>query len=192
MIQLARLVDEPARKVRTTFEQKVEEPQRWAYGKLANLRFALLGTETYPDATFTLRLAFGLVKGYRERGEQLPAWTTLAGAYQRADEHGGQDPFALPKSWLDRKNRLKLDTPMNFVLTADIIGGNSGSPVVNRDGQLVGIIFDGNLQSLVWDYAYTADEGRAIAVHGSAILEALRNVYDAGAMVDELLGKGAR
>jgi hypothetical protein len=156
------------------------------------LRFALLGTETYPDATFTLRLAFGLVKDYRENGQQVPAWTTLAGAYRRAADHDGQEPFALPKSWLDHKDRLNLDTPMNFVLTADIIGGNSGSPVVNRAGELVGIIFDGNLQSLVWDYAYTADEGRAVAVHGSAILEALRKIYDAGFLADELTGNPGR
>jgi hypothetical protein len=190
MIRLARLVDEPARKVRTTYEQQVEEPQRTAYGKLANIRFELLGTETYPDATFTLRLAYGIVEGYRENGQPVPAWTTMAGAYERAEEHGGQDPFALPKSWLDHKDRLNLSTPMNFVLTADIIGGNSGSPVVSRAGELVGIIFDGNLQSLVWDYAFTEDEGRAVAVHGSAILEALRNIYGAGALADELTGHG--
>ncbi len=189
MIRLARLVDKPAREVRTTYEQQVEEPQRSAYGKLAGARFALLGTETYPDATFTLRLAFGLVKGYRENGEQAPPWTTLDGAYRRAEQHGFKPPFALPQSWLDRKDRLNLGTPMNFVLTADIIGGNSGSPVVDRNGELVGIIFDGNLPSLVWDFVYTADEGRAIAVHGCAILEALRKVYNAGALADELTGK---
>jgi hypothetical protein len=186
LILLARLVDKPAREVRATYEQQVEEPQRSAYGKLANAHFALFGTETYPDATFTLRLAFGLVKGYRENGEGVPAWTTIDGAYRRAEEHGFKEPFALPKSWLDHKDRLNLATPMNFVLTADIIGGNSGSPVVDRDGELVGIIFDGNLPSLVWDFVYTEDDGRAIAVHGSAILEALRKVYDAGALADEL------
>jgi hypothetical protein len=186
MIRLARLVDKPAREVRAKFEQQVEEPQRWAYGKLANARFALFGTETYPDATFTLRLAFGLVNGYQENGEQVPAWTTIDGAYRRAAEHGFAEPFALPQSWLDHKNDLNMATPMNFVCTADIIGGNSGSPVVNRNGELVGIIFDGNLPSLVWDFVYTADEGRAIAVHGSAILEALRKVYGARALAVEL------
>ena len=188
MIRLARLVDEPSRRVRRVYEQMVEEPQRVAYGKLANARFAIFGTETYPDATFTLRLAFGLVKDYRENGQQVPAWTTIAGAYRRAAEHGDKEPFALPQSWLDRKDRLNLATPMNFVLTADIIGGNSGSPVINRNGELVGIIFDGNLPSLVWDFEYTEDTGRAIAVHGSAILEALRKVYDAGALANELTG----
>jgi hypothetical protein len=189
MIPLARLVDEPARKVRATYEQQVEEPQRRAYGKLANIRFDLLGAETYPDATFTLRLAFGLVKGCRENDQQAPAWTTMAGAYQRSEEHGGQEPFALPKTWLDHKDRLNLKTPMNFVATADIIGGNSGSPVVDRNGELVGIIFDGNLSSLVWDFVFSEAEGRAVAVHGSAILEALRKVYDAGALADEINGR---
>ena len=188
MICLARLVDQPARDVRTRYEQQVEEPQRRAYGELANARFALFGTESYPDATFTLRLAFGLAKGYRWQDEPIPAWTTLAGLHRRAAEHEFREPFDLPQSWLDRKDRLNLDAPMNFVLTADITGGNSGSPVVNRDGQLVGVIFDGNLPSLVWDFVYTSDEGRAIAVHGSAILEALREVYGAESLVDELTG----
>jgi hypothetical protein len=188
MIQLARLVDGAARKVRTTYEQQVEEPQRAAYGKLANARFALYGTETYPDATFTLRLAFGLVKGARENNEPAPAWTTIAGAFHRAEEHKFQEPYDLPRSWLDHKADLKLSTPMNFICTADIIGGNSGSPVVDRNGQLVGIIFDGDLPSLVWDFAYT-DDGRALAVHGSAILEALRKVYGAGTLADELMDK---
>jgi hypothetical protein len=189
MIRLARLVDKPSRKARTYYEQQVEEPQRWAYGKLAGARFALFGTETYPDATFTLRLAFGLVKGYREGGRQVPAWTTLGGVYRRAEEHGSKEPFALPQSWLDGKDRLNLETPMNFVCTADIIGGNSGSPVVNRQGELVGIIFDGNLPSLVWDYVFAEEDGRAIAVHGSAILEALRKIYSAEPLADEVTGK---
>jgi len=191
MIRLALLVDAPSREVREIHEQKVEEPQRWAYGKLADVRFALFGAETYPDATFTLRLAFGLVQGYQLDGQDAPAWTTIGGAYRHAAEHDGRAPFHLPKSWIERKDKLDLETPMNFVLNADIIGGNSGSPVVDRDGALVGLIFDGNLQSLVWDFAYTQDEGRAIAVHGSAILEALRKVYDAGFLVEELTGKAA-
>ncbi len=116
------------------------------------------------------------MKGYREGGRPIPPWTTLGGAYRRAEQHGSKDPFALPQSWLDHKARLNLDTPMDFVCTADIIGGNSGSPVVNREGELVGIIFDGNLPSLVWDYVFAEEDGRAIAVHGSAILEALRKI----------------
>ncbi len=186
MIRLARLVDGPSRAVRSKYEQQVEEPQRWAYGKLAHARFKLFGTDIYPDATFTLRLAFGQVKGYRENGRQEPPWTTIAGAYRLAAEHDNKTPFGLPDSWLHGKDRLNLDTPMNFVATTDIIGGNSGSPVVDRQGDLVGIIFDGNVQSLVWDYVFSDVEGRAIAVHGSAILDALRNIYNAGPLADEL------
>jgi hypothetical protein len=186
MIQLARLVDKPARDARSFFEQNVEEPQRDAYGKIASARFAIYGADNYPDATFTLRLAFGTVDGYRENGQDIPAWTVLAGAFQRAKEHENQEPFDLPQSWLDHRDRLNLQTPMDFVCNADIIGGNSGSPVVNRKGELVGIIFDGNLQSLIWDFVYTEDAGRAVAVHSSAIVEALQKVYDAGPLAEEL------
>ena len=127
-----------------------------AYAKLANARFALEGTNVYPDATFTLRLAFGVVKGYTQGGERIPPWTTLGGAYApRRRAHDGRPPYALAASagWIAR-TAWTCDTPLNFVSTADIIGGNSGSPVVNRAGELVGMIFDGNLPSLVWDFVY--------------------------------------
>ncbi|MGQ9574095.1 MAG: S46 family peptidase [Thermoguttaceae bacterium] len=186
MIQLARLVDGPARQIRKTYEEKVEEPLRQAYAKLAKARFAVLGTDVYPDATFTLRLAFGVVRGYTEDGRTIPPWTTIGGAYQRAQEHGNRPPFSLPESWLKRKDRLNLNAPLNFVSTADIIGGNSGSPVINRQGELVGVIFDGNLASLVWDFVYAEEPGRAISVHTAAITEALRQIYDADALVDQL------
>ena len=186
IIQLARLVDPAARAVRKTYEEKVEEPLRQAYGKIAKARFALYGTDIYPDATFTLRLAFGVVSGYEELGKRIPPWTTIAGLYERSAEHDNQPPFNLPESWVTHKGQLKLATPLNFVSTADIIGGNSGSPVVNRKGELVGIIFDGNIQSLVLDFIYTEDQSRALAVHSSAIREALRKVYDASRLADEL------
>ena len=189
MIALARTVDGPARKVRKTYEDKVEEPLRQAYAKVAQARFAIEGDTTYPDATFTLRLAYGQVKGYEDAGKKLPAWTTIGGAYRHVEAHGGLPPFALPASWIKDQDKLNLETPFNFVSTADIIGGNSGSPVVNRAGELVGIIFDGNIQSLVLDFVYTDKEARAISVHSSAILEALRKVYSAGTLVDELTGK---
>jgi Peptidase S46 len=186
MLVLARLVDPAARKVRKTYEDDVDEPQRQAYGKISKARFALYGDTVYPDATFTLRLAFGTVKGYTEGEQQVPPWTTIAGAYRHALAHGSVDPFALPESWLKNKNKLDLTTPMNFVCTADIIGGNSGSPVVNRAGELVGLIFDGNIQSLVLDFAYTDVVARAVSVHSSAIREALRKVYNATELADEL------
>jgi hypothetical protein len=186
MIKLARLVDAPARDLRKTYEEKVEEPLRQAYGKIAHARFAIFGTSEYPDATFTLRLAFGQVKGYEEDGKSVPAWTTLGGTFDHAAEHGGVIPFNLPKRWLEKKAELNQNTPFNFVSTADIIGGNSGSPVVNRNGELVGIIFDGNIQSLVLDFAYTDVQARAVSVHSSAIREALRKIYNADALADEL------
>jgi hypothetical protein len=186
LIELARLVDGPSREVRKRYEDTVEEPLRQAYAKIANARFALYGTETYPDATFTLRLAFGTVRGYEEQGRQVPPWTTIGGSYPHAEEHGSVYPFALPPRWLERKGKLDLDTPFNFVSTADIIGGNSGSPVVNRAGEVVGIIFDGNIQSLVLAYAYTDTQARAVSVASPAIVEALEKIYEAGELVAEL------
>jgi hypothetical protein len=188
MIKLALLVDPEARKIRATVEEKVDEPRRQAYGKIARARFAIYGSDLYPDATFTLRLSYGTAKGYEEGGKPIPWTTTIAGAYAHAADHQNRDPFELPRSWMDRKNSLDLNTPLNFVSTADIIGGNSGSPVVNRAGELVGIIFDGNIQSLVLDYIYTDTQARAVSVHSAGILEGLRKVYDAGALVRELTG----
>lgn len=189
MIKLARLVDPEARKLRTTYDEKVDEPRRQAYGKIARARFAVYGSNQYPDATFTLRLAFGTAKAYQEGGKTVPWTTTLAGAYAHAADHQNRKPFQLPQSWIDRKDRLNLTTPYNFVSTADIIGGNSGSPVVNRAGEVVGIIFDGNTQSLVLDYIYTDEQARAVSVHSAAILEALDKVYNAGPLLRELRGE---
>ncbi|MBX9689903.1 MAG: S46 family peptidase [Candidatus Obscuribacterales bacterium] len=186
MIELARMVDQKARDVRKDYEEKVEEPLRQSYAKIARARFAVFGEEQYPDATFTLRLAFGELKGYEEDSKPIPAWTTLGGTYEHAENHGNVKPFLLPKNWIDRKNELDLKTPFNFVSTADIIGGNSGSPVVNRSGELVGIIFDGNIQSLVLDFAYSDKQARAVSVHSSAIQEALRKIYGASDLVNEL------
>src|SRR5262249_28208942 len=142
---------------------------------ISRARNALLGTAGYPDATFTLRLAFGIVKGYEENGSAVPAFTTFSGLYRRAAPMNNPPPFHLPLLWQKRKSHLNLRTPLNFVSTCDIIGGNSGSPVVSRGGEFVGIIFDGNLQSLPWDYAYSDAKGRALAVDSAAILEALNH-----------------
>lgn len=186
MIRLARSVDARARELRKTFEQQVEEPQRQAYAKVAAARFATLGSTTYPDATFTLRLAYGTVKGYEDEGKTIPPWTTMGGTYDHAQAHGSKEPFALPQSWLNARDKINPTTPFNFVSTCDIIGGNSGSPVVNQAGEVVGIIFDGNIQSLIADYAYTETQGRSVSVHSSSIQEALRKVYNATALAEEL------
>jgi len=131
-------VDEDARALRKRHDDQVEEVERQANAQIARSRFDVLGTAIAPDATFTLRLAFGVVKGYRADGLELPFTTTFGGAFARADKQGHREPFVLPKRWLESKNKLDLDTPFNFVSTADTIGGNSGSPVLNRKGELVG------------------------------------------------------
>lgn len=192
MIKLAWLIDDHARELRKKYEAQVEEPLRQAYAKIAEAKFAIGGTDQYPDATFTLRLAFGTVKGYQDQGEQIPPWTTLGGTFKHADKHGNVYPFKLPESWLKNKDKINTETPFNFVSTADIIGGNSGSPVVNRDGEIVGIIFDGNIYSLVLDFVYTDEQARAVSVHSAGIIEALRKIYDAGDLVSELQGKRGR
>ncbi|MBM4069242.1 MAG: S46 family peptidase [Planctomycetes bacterium] len=187
MILLARLVDKEARAIRKVMENEVEEPKKQAYDTIARAKFAALGTNTYPDATFTLRLAFGQVKGYTEGGKHIPFETTFAGLYRKAAEQKNKPPFDLPPRWIERKNKLNLKTPFNFVCTADIIGGNSGSPVINRDAEVVGLIFDGNIQSLVWDFAYTDEVARAVSVCSNAIPEALRAIYDAEDLATEVV-----
>jgi len=189
MILLARLVDPDARAVRKTIETQVDEVKRQAYSQIAKAKYALEGANTYPDATFTLRLAFGVVKGYEENGKQIPFETTFAGLYERAAEHHDKPPFDLPPRWVENKGKLDLSTPFNFVCTADIIGGNSGSPVINKDAEVVGLIFDGNIQSLVLDFIYSEKQARAVAVHSRGIIEALRKVYGNDALADELTGK---
>lgn len=187
MIDVARAIDPLARSARKVFEEQ-DEVQQQAYAAISKARFDLEGASNYPDATFTLRLAYGTVEGYEEMGHAVPPFTDFAGLYQRAEEHQNQPPFDLPQRWIASKDHLKLDTPFNFVCTADIIGGNSGSPVVNKAGEFVGIIFDGNIQSLALDYAYTDKEARAVSVDSRAIIEALSQVYHADALVGELTG----
>ncbi len=191
MIDLARAVDTTSRNARKAYEVQDEAKQQ-AYGDIAAAKFALHGTNIYPDATFTLRLSFGTVAGYEEDGKQVPPFTRFAGLYQRSAEHENKEPFDLPKRWIDRKGKLALNTPYNFVSTPDIIGGSSGSPVVNRDGEFVGIIFDGNIQSLALDTVYTEKQARAVSTDARAIMEALRKVYDAGALADEITGAAKR
>jgi hypothetical protein len=187
MVELARLIDPEARAVRKIVDEQNEIKQQ-AHGAIARAANALLGTggSRYPDATGTLRLSFGTVKGYEEDRQPVPAFTTFAGLYARAKEMRERPPFDLPASCENGRARLNLKTPYNFVSTDDIIGGNSGSPVVNRAGEFVGIIFDGNLQSLPWDYAFDEKQGRATSVDSAAILEGLDKIYHAKELVREL------
>jgi hypothetical protein len=186
MIALARLVDAPSRAVRKAYEEQVDEPLRQAYAKIARARFAVHGTGVYPDATGTLRLAYGRVEGYKEQGSRIPHCTAIGGVFARSAEHENQWPFRLGSRWLDRREKLDKAAAFNFVSTVDIIGGNSGSPVVNRKGELVGVIFDSNLHGLGWSYQFDSRQGRSVSVHVQAVLEAMRTIYDAKALVDEL------
>ena len=189
MIQVARIVDARARELRKKYEESVVEPQTQAYAKIANATFKASGGDTYPDATFTLRLSFGPVKGFEENGKPVSWRTTIGDTYEHAAAHANKEPFALPKTWMDKKAAADNDpTPFNFINTADIIGGNSGSPVVNRAGEFVGIIFDGNLQSLSWDYQFDDRVGRSVSVHSAGIIYALTKFYGAGDVVKELTG----
>ena len=185
MIDVARLLDGPAREAKKIHDAQ-DEIKKQAYSEIAKARFAIEGTGSYPDATFTLRLSYGTVRGYEQDGKQIPAFTDFAGLYQRSAEHDNRPPFDLPKRWVDKKASLNLATHFNFVSDADIIGGNSGSPVVNKANEFVGIIFDGNIQSLVLDCIYNDTQARAVSVDSAAIIEALRKVYDAGVLADEL------
>jgi hypothetical protein len=171
------------------YETEIDEPERQDYATLANMLFKTYGDTVAPDATFTLRLAFGVVKSYDVGGETLRFHTTFGEAFDKSTALGGKEPFDLPKRWLDGKGKLDLATPFNFVSTADTIGGNSGSPVLNRSGELVGINFDRNRHGLVRNFVYTDVQARHIAVHSRAVLEALRKLYPAESLVKELIGK---
>ena len=195
MLNLARIVDEESRSLRKIVEA-AGEIKRQAHAEITQAVFASEGEGVYPDATFTLRLAYGTVMGYEDGGKQVPAMTTYAGLFERARSKGNSPPFDLPPRWEKLRPQLERDeaflkTPFNFVSTADIIGGNSGSPVVNTAGELVGLIFDGNIQSLVLDIAYDDTQARAVSVDAAGILAALRTVYAADTLVAELLGGGA-
>jgi hypothetical protein len=189
MLELARSIDAEARAVRKRYEDEVVGVERGAYAKIAHALFETEGTRLYPDATFTPRLSYGAVKGYNENGKQITPFTTLGGLYERAAEHKFQFPYNLPQRWLDKKSSLDLKTPFNFVTTNDIIGGNSGSPTVNKNGELVGLIFDGNIQSLVGNFIYDESVNRAISVDSRAMLEVVRKMFDATELAAELTGQ---
>jgi hypothetical protein len=191
LIVAMRAIDPAARAARKQFEDKIDSVLRRDGTLIAKARFAQTSFNQPPDATFTLRLSYGAVKGYQENGKAIPFATNMGGAYEHAAEHSNQPPYKLPESWMKSKANLDLKTPLDFVSTADIIGGNSGSPTVNKKGEVVGIIFDGNIPSLPWNFAFSDMQGRAVSVDSRGIQEALRKIYGATPLADELLGTRA-
>ncbi|HEY0171009.1 MAG TPA: S46 family peptidase [Pyrinomonadaceae bacterium] len=186
LIVLAREIDAEAREVRRRYDEEVVGVERAAYGKIARALFEKEGTGLYPDATFTPRLSYGSVKGYRENGKAVRPFTYFSGLYERSAQNGGKFPYNLAPRWAERKAEVDMKVPFNFITTNDIIGGNSGSPTFNREMELVGLIFDGNIQSLVGNFHYDESVNRAISVDSRGMLEALRDVYGAKAVADEL------
>ncbi len=184
MVRLARLLDPAARKLRQRYEDEVEAVITSAASRIAQVRYAVFGADEYPDATFTLRLSYGPVKGYRdEHGRPVPSMTRIRGLYERAT---GKEPYKLPPSWAEARGRLDLDTPFNFVTTNDTHGGNSGSPTINTKGEVVGILFDGNLESLPNRFVYTDERARSVHVASQVIIEALRKIYRAERILEEI------
>ncbi|MDR2214233.1 MAG: S46 family peptidase [Nevskiaceae bacterium] len=183
MIRIARLVDEASRAVRRAYEDEVEAVVDANQEKIAALRFAALGTSVYPDATFTLRLNFGTVQGWDENGARVEPFTPLQRAFERAT---GNDPFRLPDSWTQRRAQFDMQTRFNLVTNNDIIGGNSGSPLVNAQGEIVGLIFDGNIHSISGAYWFDTVKNRSVAVNTQIMRTALTQVYGAKALAAEL------
>ncbi len=189
MIKLALLVDPVSRGLRARYEKEVDAVETKNGTRIAQVMFKLEGTSIPPDATGTLRLSFGVAKSYVENGEKIPYQTTFAGLYTISQKAANKDPYELPESFLKKKSAINLSTPLNFVATVDSIGGNSGSPLVNRKGEFVGVLFDGNIQSLPTRFVYEDKISRSVMVSGQGIIEALLKVYDAKPLVDEILGK---
>ena len=192
MIVLARSLEADAQAITKRFDEEVVAVQAAAYPKIGQAVFAVDGAKAYPDATGTLRLSYGTVKGYMEDGKKILPYTVTAGLYERAAQHAGQPDYALAPKWADAKAALDPKTPFNFVSTNDIVGGNSGSAVVNKKGELVGLIFDGNIQSLPGYFIYDETVNRAVSVDSRAILESLKKVYKADALANEIAGAAAK
>lgn len=191
MVTLARRVEPVIRELRAWNEEKITSVETRAGEKIAKARFAVYGRTIPPDANFNLRITFGKVKGYEEDTTLVPFKTTFFGLYDRAESFGEKVPYDLPARFKERRDRLNLATPLNFVYSADTIGGMSGSPIINRNGEFVGINFDSNIQKLSNRYWYIEEEegSRAVGVHSAGILEALRKLYDANELAKELTGK---
>jgi hypothetical protein len=186
LIVLMRTIDADSRTARKRYEDEVEAPMRAIGSKIAQAVFAIKGDSVPPDATFTLRLSMGRVKAYEEKGHAVPWKTDFTGLFAHAT---GNEPLKLPQRWIDKKNSIKMDVPLNLVSTNDIIGGNSGSPLVNATGELVGLIFDGNISQLPNRFVYGETTQRAVSVDTAGMLEALRHVYTADALANELSGR---
>jgi len=189
MIELARRIDPMVREMRRFVEDEVEAPTTRAMEKVAQARWRVYGRTVPPDATFTLRLSYGTVKGFPAEGTVVAPFTTFYGLFDRSISHGGKEPWALAPRWKEKMPSVDGAVPLNFASTNDIIGGNSGSPVVDRAGNFVGIIFDGNIHSLAWDYYFSDERGRAVSVDARGIIEALRKVYGADGLVRELTAR---
>ena len=187
MIVLARKLDPMRREFIKWREDNVVSVLQKAGEQIGKARFAAYGKTTYPDATFTLRLSYGQVKGYPMNGTNAPYKTTFYGLYDRAASFDYDDPYGLPSRYKEGRTKLDLSTPFNFVSTNDVVGGNSGSPVINRNAEVVGLIFDGNIESLVGDFVYDPEKNRSVSVHTAAMTEALRKLYDVPELLDELI-----
>jgi hypothetical protein len=191
MIELARRVEPVIRELRAWLEERIQSVETSAGQKIAAARFAVYGKNAYPDATFSLRLSYGRVLGYGEDTTLVPYKTTFFGLYDRAESFNEKPPYNLPQRYKERRQDINLSTPLNFVYTADTIGGNSGSPIINRNSELVGLNFDSNIQKLPNRYWYVdeSEGGRAVGVHSAAVIEALVKVYGAEKLVQEITGR---
>ena len=189
LIVLARTIDPLMREAGKNFQDQISSVEIAAAEKIGKARFAVYGKSLYPDATFTLRFAYGTVKGYPSNGTLAAPITTYYGLYDRALGFGMKEPFQLPARYMERKDKIDLSTPSNFVSTCDIIGGNSGSPVINKNGEAVGLIHDGNMEGLVGNFIYNDETGRAVSDHSAGMIMALRKLYDMDKVADEIEGK---
>jgi hypothetical protein len=186
MIRLAATVDPASRALHQQFEAEVEGPTQRGEEEIAKARFAEYGTSIYPDATFTLRLSYGAMEGWNEKGQEVRPWTELSRAFERAT---GEPPFRIPPRWMAAKDRLDMATRANFTTNNDIVGGNSGSPMVSANGEIVGLAFDGNIHSIAGSYWFDERTNRSIGVHPAYIRAALEKVYGAGALLAEIDAK---
>jgi hypothetical protein len=191
LIVLMRQIEPTASALHQRDEDEVQSVLRRNGGNIGKALFAKGGFSVPPDATFTLRLSYGAVKGYELNGQHVPWFTTIGGAYEHAAQHGSKPPYELPESWIKAKSSIDLKTPFDTASTPDIIGGNSGSPVINKNAEVVGIIFDGNIESLPWNFIYDDVVGRSVSTDSRAIMESLRKIYHADALADELTGTSA-